>query len=396
MGERLTCDVLVIGAGIAGASLAYELGNRTSVIIAEREPHPGYHTTGRSAAAYIPSYCYEQRPVHQLTACSRQAFLEPDPAFCASPLLKPRGALSIADADFLELLRSEYTERQKRQITGEWLDTAAIKSLVPQLADEYAQAAIFEADVADIDVHALHDAYLRGVRKRGGKLMCDQPIITIDKQANGWLVRTSGKEISTPIIANTAGAWADEIAALAEAAPIGLEPKRRTAILIDPPAEAGSDRWPLVAHIGEQFYLRPDAGKLMVSPADETPSPPCDAQPGEMDVAYAAHYAEKALGNPVKAVLHSWAGLRSFAPDRIPVIGYADETEGFFWFAGQGGFGIQTAPAAARLAAALLLSNSLPQDLVQEGLETSNVSPVRQALQAQISAPSGGVKLPGE
>ena len=232
-------------------------------------------------------------------------------------------------------------------------------------------------DVADIDVHELHNSYLKGLVAQKGRLEKNIQIRSIERGSDEWIVSSESAQFRAPILVNAAGAWVDEVAELAGVEPIGISPLRRTAVLVDAPSQTHFDKYPVIADINYQFYFKPEAGLVLVSPSDESPSPPCDAQPEEIDIAYAVQYAEKALGVRVEKVHSSWAGLRNFVSDRLPVVGFDRGFPGFFWLAGQGGHGIQTAPAQSRLAASLLLNEDLPEDIKELGLSKEMVSPDR-------------------
>jgi len=370
-------DVIVIGAGMAGASIAYELSADRRVLLLEREEHPGYHATGRSAAVYIPTYDFQLTPLFLLTRASREFLEAPSPDFSEFGFLKPRGLIMVCQQEQVVALKATYQALASVWPGVELVDGSFMRKLVPVLSDAYAACGIFERDVFDIDVHALHEGYLRGFKRRGGETICKAAVQSIARSAANWSVTTEEGSSEAPVVVNAAGAWADEVAALAGVAPVGLQPLRRTAILVDPPAGVCIDEWPGIADFGGQFYFKPDAGLILASPADETPSSPCDAQPEELDVAYAAHFAQEALGLQVRRVKHSWAGLRSFVEDRCPVVGFAPDSDGFFWLAGQGGHGIQIAPATARLAASLVRGETVPADLRELGFDAASVSPAR-------------------
>lgn len=370
-----SCDILVVGAGMAGASVAYELAADRQVVVLEVEEHPGYHATGRSAAAYIPSYGFENPALRALTLASRGMLEAPDPAFRETGFLFPRGLISVAAPDGQEQLRASYQSKAAALDGVEWVDEAYLRSTIPILRDEYLQGAILERDVFDIDVHGLHESYLKGLKRRGGVCATASPVLSVSHSAGHWTVTTPSDSYTAPILVDAAGAWADVVAGMAGVAQIGLQPLRRTAILLDVPAE--TDRWPLVVEADIGFYFKPDAGRLLVSPADESESAPCDAAPEEIDIACAAHYAEQALDINIRQVRHAWAGLRSFVADRTPVIGFDGHAEGFFWMAGQGGHGIQTAPAAAQLAAALITGGALPEVLRETPFDPVWVAPTR-------------------
>jgi len=372
-------DIIVVGAGMAGASVAYELATDRRVLLLEAESQPGYHSTGRSAAVYIPAYDAHNRALFTLTRASRGQLEAPAAEFHAGGLLHPRGLLYIGSRDELTALRGFYEALAAGFPAIRWVDREFVKCILPQLADEYSGNAVFDGDVADIDVHGLHQAYLRGLRHRGSEVLCGAEVVAVERRGGLWQVTASGQDWSTPVLVNAAGAWADRVAELAGVAKIGLQPTRRTAILIEPPPGAVISGWPAAAEFMGRFYFKPEASLLMASPADETPSVPCDAQPVELDIAYAAHFVEQALDMQVERVRNSWAGLRCFVADRTPVVGHAQDAEGFFWLAGQGGHGIQIAPATARLAAALLRARPPPDDLLQLGFDPAWVAPERLA-----------------
>jgi len=369
------CDVLVIGAGIAGASAAYELAGSRRVTVLERENQPGYHTTGRSAAIYTQNY--GNREIRTLTLASHQFFQNPPQGFADHPILSPRGALFVARHDQLSTLDGALKEAQALVSSIRQIDAAEAIRLVPALNPEYIAAAIFEPDARDIDVDALHRGYFRGLQKRGGRVVTDAEVAAISFSNGIWNVETKAGNLSAPVVVNAAGAWCDKIAELAGVRPIGLVPKRRTVFTFEPSLGCDISSWPLTIDIDERFYFKPDAGMILASPADETPSPPCDAQPEELDIALAVDRVQTATNLEVKRIAHKWAGLRSFVPDKTPVVGMDEETEGFFWLAGQGGYGIQTAPAIGRAVAALVTTGSLPDDLIEMGLVDSDLSPQR-------------------
>ena len=384
-----TFDVIVIGAGMAGASVAAELSATARVLLLEREEQPGYHSTGRSAAAYIPSYGHDSPGLRLLTHCSLSFLQQPPETFQPATLLHPRGLLTLAPPGQEAAAESEF-ERVRQVVPGiVRADREFIRWKIPLIRDEYLTFGWYEPDVFDIDVHALHEGYLRTLRQRGGRLVTSTDITAVQRGGAQWHVSTRGDTFSAPLLVNAAGAWADQVAALAGVGGIGLMPLRRTAILLDPPAGCDVSGWPLMLASDGSFYLKPDAGLILASPADEHPSLACDARPEELDIAYAAHHAQEALQLEVRQVRHSWAGLRNFVADRAPVIGFAADAEGFFWLAGQGGHGIQTAPAAARLAADLLLHNGVPTDLEQAGFDPAWVSPRR--IQAGEGSPTGPI-----
>jgi D-arginine dehydrogenase len=355
----MRADFIVIGAGIAGAGVAYELSRHGSVIVLETESQPGYHSTGRSAALF--SEIYGNETVRALSRASREFLAAPPASFADAPLLKPRGALFVASSEQLEAFEALRNAPDVARHTHELSREEAARR-VPILKEEWLVRVMIEEGSQDIEVHGVHQGFLRGMRERGATLLNASAAQSIVRESGQWRVVAGGQELIAPVVVNAAGAWADEVAQLAGVAPVGLEPRRRTAVLIDAPAGIAVDQWPMVLDVGDTFYFKPDAGRLLLSPADETPCAPCDAQPDDLDVAIAVDRFEQATSVVVKQVRHRWAGLRSFVSDRSPVIGFDPDAKGFFWLAGQGGYGIQTAPAASRLAAALATRTTLPQE----------------------------------
>lgn len=339
------CDIAVIGAGMAGASLAAEMAESASVILIEAERAPGYHATGRSAAFWTESY--GGPGVQPLTAASGCWLREH--GFLAS-----RGALTIARQEQEPALDAFVAGFAALGVEIAQLDHAAMRDLVPGLRPAWTRGAL-EPSCCDIDVAGLHQHYLAQARRAGVTLFCGAQVTAVAAAGAEWrLTLGDGREVTAGVVVNAAGAWADHVARLAGVRPLGITPFRRTVAQVRtaPPAP---DRLPLVLDLGEAFYFKPESGRLWLSPHDETASAPCDAAAEEIDVAIAIDRLGGVVDWAVERVEHNWAGLRSFAPDRLPVYGFAPDRPGFFWFAGQGGFGIQTAPAAARLAADLLL-----------------------------------------
>ena len=368
-------DFIVIGAGIAGASAGFELAARGRVVLLERESQPGYHSTGRSAAQYIQSY--GNATIRALTVGAGPFFSDPPKGFAERPLLSPRGVLYVGRPDQLAELDSFVAEAGQLVADLRRLDAAAARALVPVLRAEALGGAVLEPDAMDIDVHALHQGYLRGLRGRGGQVVTDAEVRDLQHGPAGWLVETPAGAFTAPVVVNAAGAWCDEVARLAGAKPVGLTPKRRTAITFDAPPGFEIASWPLVAGIGEDFYFKPEAGRLFASPADETPVPPSDVQPEELDVAITVERIQAVTRLEIRRIASKWAGLRSFVADKTLVAGFDGSAEGFFWLAGQGGFGIQTAPSMGRIVAALATGGTLPPDLADLGVEAAALSPRR-------------------
>jgi len=372
-----TFDFLVVGSGIAGASAAASLSAKASVALIEREAAHGYHTTGRSAALYAASY--GNAPIRAITRASRAFFDNPPEGFAAQPILSARGCLYIARLDQLDGLEHIRAESLASGVPIERIGEAEARAHCPVLRPGYVTAAGYEPTSMDIDVDALHQGFLRQVRVNGGAIRLEAEVAGLEQPGGGgWTVRLAdGETLSARVVIDAAGAWADQVAALAGAKPVGLQPLRRTVVLLDEPPGVVSRGWPAVIDADEQFYFKPEAGKILASPADETPSEPTDAFSDEMDVAICIDRVQQAADIPVRRVGRSWAGLRTFAPDRTPVIGYDPVVKGFFWLAGQGGYGVQTAPAAGRLAAALAMGEPLPEDVGALGLRAETLSPGR-------------------
>jgi len=375
-----TTDVIVVGAGIAGASVAAELAAGSRVLLLERERQPGYHTTGRSAALFTETYGSEVK--RALSRASRAFLLQPPAGFASTPLVTPRGTLLAATAMQLAKLRQVADECAALVGNLEWLTGEEVRSRVPCFTEQQIAAGLLEPDAMDVDVHALHTGYLRQLSARGGRLVNNAEVRALDFTGGAWRVSTSAGEFRAGRIVNAAGAWADDIGKLAGAKPIGLVPKRRTVITFDPPAGADIGRWPAVIDVEEQWYIKPDAGRILASPADETPSLPCDAQADEYDVAVVVDRLSRATTLQVPRIVARWAGLRSFVEDKLLVVGFDPRVPHFFWLAGQGGHGIQTSPAVSRLAAALLDGRPVPADIAELGVDAAMLAPTRAALAA--------------
>ncbi len=367
-------DCLVIGAGIAGASLAASLAGQASVAVLEAESHAGYHSTGRSAALY--SALYGNATIRALTRASLGDFLAPPQGMVKQALLRERHTLFLVGKGQEGLVEGFLANADVRE-RASTLGADEVLARVPVLQRGQVAGALLDTTSADIDVDLLHQGFLRRARAAGAGLHLDGRLLALEREGSHWLAHTATGSYRAGIVANAAGAWADDVAALAGVAPVPLQPLRRTAVLIDLPDGMDATDWPAVVAIDESQYFKPDAGLLLISAADETPSPPCDAQPEELDVAIAVDRFETLTGRPVRRVRRSWAGLRVFSPDRTPVVGFDATAPGFFWCAGQGGYGIQTSPALGRVAAAVALGRPLPDDLAELGLEPAQLSPRR-------------------
>ena len=370
-------DFVVIGAGMAGLSVAAHLSRTARVAVVERESQPGYHATGRSAALY--SELYGNATIRGLTRASRSFYFEPPVGFSEHPLVTKRDTIYFAMASEADRLEA-FAETLQSQDRPSLLSADQTRNLVPAFRPDYLSGALFESGSADIDVSAVLQGYAAQCRHQGVHIEFDRAVGELTRDADRWVVEGRATSLRAPIVINAAGAWGDEIASLAGAQPVGLVPKRRTAVLIEVPDGLSAHRWPAAIHVGESFYFKPDAGLLLLSPADEIPTAPCDAQPEDLEIAIAVDRFEQATGAVVPRLKSSWAGLRTFVADKTPVVGFDSRVPGFFWLVGQGGYGIQTAPAMARVATALALREPLPQDLVDQGVIQEALAPDRPGL----------------
>ncbi len=358
-------DIVVIGAGMAGASIAAELAPAARVLLAEGEQLPGYHATGRSAAFW--DECYGGPGVVPLTLAS-------GPWFRENGFLRPRGAIHIATAGQVDQIAAFEEEFAGTGVSIDRLHRDAMAARIAGLRPDWVQA-IAEPHCADIDVGSVHQHYLAQARRHGVALRTGHRLAGAQWQHGRWqLGFENGDAVTCDTLVNAAGAWADTVAQMAGVRPLGINPYRRTVVQLRV-APAVDPDLPLVLGIDGSFYFKPENGRIWLSPHDETPSPPCDAAAEEIDIALAIERFEQVVDCEIEAVERKWAGLRSFAPDRLPVYGLDARQPAFFWFAGQGGFGIQTAPAAARLASQLLLD--LPPDAMTQAIDPAVYSPRR-------------------
>ena len=395
MDNLLSVDTVILGAGIAGASLAWQLvqrppAQRPRVLLAEREAQPGLHATGRSAALYMASY--GPPAVRALTRASGPFYAAPPAGFADTPLLGERGALYLAGpghAGLLDALQAELAPVCPGLLR---FDAAATLARVPCLLPGQVLAALFDPAAMDIDVQALHQGFLRGFRRAGGLLRTSAAVVEVTALAGlgapvspaspgsprvsnlpnapRWQLRLAdGSRVVAHTVVNASGAWADEVAALFGAAPVGLVPRRRSAFTFAPPAGVDVRGWPAVVGVDEGWYFKPDAGALLGSPANADDTVPHDVQPEDLDIALGIHRIEAVSTLRIRRPTATWAGLRSFVADGEPVIGFDDACPGFFWLVGQGGYGIQSAAGAAALAAAWLCGEPLPEALRREGLQ---------------------------
>ncbi|MCC6921342.1 MAG: FAD-binding oxidoreductase [Alphaproteobacteria bacterium] len=367
-------DIIIAGGGIGGAAAGYFLSRHFRVLLLEQESMAGYHASGRSASIFTANYGSD---IVSALARSSRAFLDaPPPDFVSTPLLGPLGVVTVCGpgqedlfADALRLARARVPDLQHA-------GAAFACTRLPFLRPERIADSFFEPGAADIDTDALHQGYLRGIAAAGGRVAFDARIVAVGRSGGAWRVRTAkGMQAEAPLFVNAAGPWADMVAGLAGLAPLGLEPRRRTAILVALPAAVEARALPMVTLADDTLYARPSGGALMASPADATPSPPCDAQPEEYDVAVAIDRLSQVTTLKPERVLRKWAGLRTFHPDGNPVLGEDAGAPGFFWLAGQGGAGIKTSPALGMLLASAVRREAPPPILA--GIDGAALAPRR-------------------
>jgi D-arginine dehydrogenase len=367
-------DIVVIGAGMAGASIAAHLAEHASVRLLEMEPKPGYHSTGRSAAVF--SEYYGNDTVRALTRASREFFYSPDPDFTAADLIKPRAILLVARINQTDAL-ARFLASAVAPDDIEVKTAQEAQVLHPLLRSDDLWGGAYIKSAGDIEVHELHQGYLRLLQLRCGVLTTGAHVTHLERSRGFWSVTTARDTFRAEVVVNAAGPWAGEIGSLAGAINVGLQPRKRTACLIRPPPGHMVQEWPMLVDAEEEFYLKPDAGMLLLSPADESICDPCDVQPDDMDIALAVDRIERATTLNVQRVTHKWAGIRSFVTDRSPVVGFDPLQPEFFWHAALGGYGIQTAPALSRAAAALVMGRSIEHDLLSFGVTEIALSPSR-------------------
>jgi D-arginine dehydrogenase len=368
-------DFLILGGGMAGASAAYFLADHGAVTLLEKEDRPGYHSTGRSAALFTENY---GSPTIRALSVGTRPFLEAPPAgFTDHPLLGPRGVLMLAPPSHADAFAAALEDGRKTAPELREVGAEEVMALCPVLRREAFVRAMYEPTAMDMDVDAIHQGFLRGFRAKGGRVVTGAEPRGLARRDGLWHAATAAGDFAAKVVIDAGGAWADEIATMAGVKPVGLVPKRRTAFTFDPPAGTTVGAWPLTADLAESFYFKPEAGRVLASPADETPMPPCDIQPDEIDVATAAARVEAATVLQIRRITHKWAGLRSFVSDKTPVAGFDRDAPGFFWLAGQGGYGIQTSAAMGRTAAALATSGEIPADLAKLGVKKENLAAER-------------------
>lgn len=369
-------EVVVIGGGIAGAAAAYYLSDRRTVAVVEAERHLSHHSTGRSAALFFENY--GAPAVRPLTLASRFFFADPPSELVDGELTRPRGALWIARPDQAAALEKTAAEGRETGTTIVALTPAEVAARVPVVRPELLEGGLWEPDPLDLDVAAIHQAFIRGTRARSGRIITEAPVTALSRESGRWRITAGDDHLTADVVVNAAGAWGDEVARLAGVRPVGLVPRRRTAFMVaGDPAWSG---WPMVIDVDHDFYFKPDGPQLLCSPADETPSEPIDARPDPVDVALAVERINRATSLEVRSVRSEWAGLRTFAPDRAMVIGPDPDEPAFVWAVGQGGTGIQTAPAAGELVANLVNGEALSSRLAEAGVQPDFLSPARPAL----------------
>jgi D-arginine dehydrogenase len=369
-----TSDFLVIGAGISGAAAAYELAAHGKTVVLEGESVPGYHSTGRSAALYTKNF--GNAVVRAFNRASLPFLSAPPAGFAEHPLLTPRGVLTVAKAEQRAEI-DELLEIGKADGSIVEVSQARALELAPVLRPEVVAFAAYEAGVMDMDVAAIHQGFLRGLKARGGTVLCDAGVTALERRDGAWHARTPAGMFAAPVVVNAAGAWADKVADMAGARPVGLVPKRRTAIVVDLPPGMDSRCWPAFDEAGYGCYCKPETGRVLASPADATPVEPCDVWPEDLDVAIIADWLERHTLVPVQRIAQKWAGLRSFVADDAPVCGFDGAADGFFWLCGQGGYGIMMAESLGRTTARLITKGELPDDVRAAGVTAADIGPQR-------------------
>ena len=383
-------DYIILGGGIGGASIAYRLAGGGRVALLEQEAQPGYHTTGRSVAVHTDSYGPDV--VRKLAQASYDFIVNPPEGFSEVPLQHPLGIVFVATEEqkndlltFLEMVQQLSPDIHEISIDK-------VVELVPVMKRDLLAAAFFDEQTIGMDVNAIHQGYLRGMKKGGGELICDAEVQGLKRDGGIWQVESAAGKFGAPVIINAAGAWADCVAEMAGTRKIDIMPKRRTCVTFPAPPGMDVSAWPGIMDAHENYYFKPDAGAIVGSLGDETPDVPCDVQPDEMDVALTVDRIETATTLEINRLTQKWAGLRSFVEDRCPVIGFAPDSEGFFWCAGQGGYGIATSPAWSQCAANLVVGKDLPDEVRELGVKAEDLAPQRLWTEKQLAA--GAAPMP--
>tara|TARA_Y100001970_G_scaffold291556_1_gene429155 strand:- start:22499 stop:23629 length:1131 start_codon:yes stop_codon:yes gene_type:complete len=372
-------DFLIIGSGMAGMSAAYRLSKHGKVIVLEKESLLGYHTTGRSAAFFTENY--GNKIIRSITKASRYFLENPPSCFKNGQLMTQYGgSLFIANKNQSKYIDKELDYAKSVSANVFEIDKKEVQNMVPAIKENYIDRALHEPDSKVMDVDLIHQGFARGLKNNNGEILFNSEVINISKNNNIWFVKTRNNEFKAPIIINAAGAWCDEIAILANIKPLNLSPKRRTVIIFEDSSNLNTAKWPVVIDIEDNFYFKAEAGKILASPADETDSPPCDSQPEEIDIAITIDRIENATNFKIKNIDHKWAGLRSFFPDRTPVVGEDSNMSGFFWLAGQGGYGIQTSPGISKIIECLITGIKWPDYLSNNLITPETLSPKRKII----------------
>ena len=368
-------DFIVIGAGIAGTSCANWLAEKHSVRLLEMESQPGYHTTGRSVAVYTEAY--GPRTIRALAKSSYSFLTNPPAGFSDTALSRAHGLLFVGREDQRCMLESALSSVQELSPEIRAVRVEEALAMVPVLNGDYLGCAFLDPTTLALDVNAIHQGYIRGLKAKGAEIVCDAEALSFGRKGEHWHVTTRAGVFCAPVIVNAAGAWADVIAERIGAPKIGLQPKQRTVIAFVPPNVELNDEWPVIIDINEEFIIKVDAGTVLGSPADETPVPPQDAQAEELDIALTVDRLQRVTTLKVERIQRKWAGLRSFVGDGVPVVGYDPSVAGFFWCAGQGGYGIETSNAMGRASAALATGGQLPEDIRALGVTEADLAPGR-------------------
>ena len=370
-------DFVIVGAGIAGASVGYFLAPHARVLLLERESQPGYHSTGRSAAAFVESYGPPQ--VRALTRASGPFLKSPPEGFADHPVLTSRATMLVGSPGQEADMQALFNELREASDQVTLLSAQQVCEQVPVLKPEHVIGAVLDPGSSDIDVDCLHQGYLKGFRGAGGQLRCDAGVVTLEHDGQHWTIRTASDVFTTPTVINAAGAWGDELARLAGVAPIGLQPRRRSAFIFRQPDAVNCTDWPLTVGVGEDWYIKPEAGLLLGSPANADDCEPQDVQPEELDIALGIDRIQTMTSLSIRRPVRTWAGLRTFSPDGSLVGGFDSRVDGFFWLVGQGGYGIQTSAAMGQACAALARHQPIPEHIVQCGLSAEMLGPSRLA-----------------
>jgi len=368
-------DFIVIGGGIAGASIAYWLSNDHNVVILEQEDQPGYHTTGRSVAVHTEAY--GPREVRALAKASADFIFNPPEGFSDVPLQHPLGLVFIATPEQKNDLHAALEMVRQLNPNIHEISLEDVKRMCPVINTDILEAAFYDPDTIGLDVNAIHQGYLRHHKKCGGQVVCGAEVQTMERVGEEWVVSTGAGEFRAPVVVNASGAWADVVAGIAGARGIGIVPKRRTCITFDAPEGEDISSWPGIMDMHENYYFKADAGQIVGSLGDETPDRPHDVQPDDYDVAVTVDRIEKATTMEINRLGHQWAGLRCFVEDKLPVIGYAPDREGFFWCAGQGGYGIATSYALGKAAANLATGQDFDEELLALDVTPEHLAPAR-------------------